>query len=79
MISSGVTVIRVREKESVKSNAEMKRQKRDLEAFDRTGGVYINAIAQPRGIPDEFKATQEVGGGVEALFVPTAGISKNFE
>lgn len=68
MISSGVTIVkrdtRGRQKLSTK--------------FDRTEGVYIDAIGQPRGVPDEFKARNEIAAGFESI-IPSIGVNKNLE
>ncbi|GCC43443.1 hypothetical protein chiPu_0027460, partial [Chiloscyllium punctatum] len=40
--------------------------------------IRIDNIGQPRGIPVEFKARNEIAAGWEAL-IPVIGVSKNAE
>lgn len=49
-----------------------------MENFDRTGGVYIDATGQPRGIPNAFKARNEIAAGFESL-ISSIGVSQNVE
>lgn len=50
------------------SPAEMFAQTRRKRAFDLLpDGVYLDAIGQPRGIPNEFKAMNEIAAGLESI------------
>ena len=53
---------------------------RDAEAEDQpfAYGGYLNAIGQPRGIPQQYKARDEVTAGFESIF-PWVGLNKNVE
>ncbi|XP_075695314.1 endogenous retrovirus group 3 member 1 Env polyprotein-like [Rhinoderma darwinii] len=53
------------------------REKRDLKgSFDPH--VYIDAIGVPRGVPDEFKARDQVAAGFESL-IPMITVNKNVD
>ncbi|XP_051787229.1 LOW QUALITY PROTEIN: uncharacterized protein LOC127529022 [Erpetoichthys calabaricus] len=41
-------------------------------------GVYIDSIGVPRGVPDEFKARDQVAAGFESIF-PIVTINKNVD
>lgn len=53
---------------------------RDAEAEDQpfAYGGYLDAIGQPRGIPQQYKARDEVTAGFESIF-PWVGLNKNVE
>lgn len=78
MISSGVLIVKRGDREKVEQATSVRRRKKSLGSFDRTGGVYINAIGQPQGIPNEFKARNEIAVGFESI-IPAIGINKNVE
>ncbi|XP_026185311.1 syncytin-A-like [Mastacembelus armatus] len=46
-------------------------------SFD--GGVYIDAIGVPRGVPDEFKARNQIGAGFESFLFWWSTIKKNVD
>ncbi len=48
------------------TRAEKPRSKRASEKYP---AVYIDSIGQPRGIPYEFKARDEVKSGFESIFI----------
>lgn len=54
------------------------RRKRYIPAGSFDKSVYIDAIGVPRGVPDEFKARNQVAAGFESIFLwPT--INKNVD
>lgn len=65
-------------KESGKSTAkEISRRKRELKGnFDPH--VYLDAIGVPRGVPDEFKARDQVAAGFESM-IPIITVNKNVD
>lgn len=65
------------EEKREQENDRMIRKRQEVELFKagRTGGVYIDAIGQPRNIPNEYKARSETGAGVESFFFPVIGIA----
>ncbi|XP_040289417.1 endogenous retrovirus group PABLB member 1 Env polyprotein-like [Bufo bufo] len=62
--------------EQVSTQANVRsRQRRSLPAaFD--SHVYIDAIGVPRGVPDEFKARNQIAAGFESI-LPIIGVNKN--
>ena len=56
-------------------NKGLSRSKR---AYTPDPDVKIDSIGQPRGIPNKFKARNEIAAGFEAI-IPAIGISKNVE
>ncbi|XP_063817596.1 ERV-BabFcenv provirus ancestral Env polyprotein-like [Pseudophryne corroboree] len=58
------------------SNTPANRKKRALPGGSFDPHVYIDAIGVPRGVPNEFKARDEVAAGFESLF-PIVTVNKN--
>ena len=54
------------------------RRKRGVPIGSFDPHVYIDAIGVPRGVPDEFKARDQVAAGFESLF-PLVTINKNVD
>ncbi|XP_073446549.1 uncharacterized protein [Dendrobates tinctorius] len=59
----------------LKENHLPKREKRELQgSFDPH--IYIDSIGVPKGVPNEFKAKNEVAAGFESI-IPMIGVNKN--
>ncbi|XP_063782069.1 endogenous retrovirus group FC1 Env polyprotein-like [Pseudophryne corroboree] len=58
------------------SNSPILRKKRTLPGGSFDPHVYIDAIGVPRGVPNKFKARDEVAAGFESLF-PIVTVNKN--
>ncbi|MGL5956435.1 MAG: hypothetical protein ACRC0X_07540, partial [Brevinema sp.] len=43
-------------------------KRREKRAYESDPNVYLDAIGQPRGIPNKFKARSEVLSGYESIF-----------
>ncbi|XP_040206162.1 uncharacterized protein LOC120937204 [Rana temporaria] len=59
-------------------NTQGKRTKREALPGSFDPHVYLDAIGVPRGVPDEFKARDQVKAGLEAL-IPIITVSKNVD
>ncbi|XP_072285263.1 ERV-BabFcenv provirus ancestral Env polyprotein-like [Pyxicephalus adspersus] len=64
--------------ESEENRPESVRKKRSAPAGSLDPHVYIDAIGVPRGVPDEYKARDQVAAGFESLF-PQITINKNVD
>ncbi|XP_059804186.1 syncytin-A-like [Hypanus sabinus] len=65
----------------VQSNANFPEQRtllRQKRKYDPDPTIRIDSTGQPRGIPNEFKARNEIAAGWEAI-IPVIGVSKNVE
>ena len=56
----------VKELLNIKDDDELSRVKRDYSADPY---IYLDAISQPRGFPEEFKARHEIRTGLESIFL----------
>jgi len=65
----------LKEEDSSLETNELHRHRR---VYEPDPNVTIDRIGQPRGIPDQFKARNEIAAGFEAI-IPAIGVSKNVE
>lgn len=75
MLISDVQMLKPGDDPNDESEEKQHRVKR---SYTKDPSVYIDAIGQPRGIPNEFKARNEILAGLEAM-IPTIGVTKNLE
>ncbi|XP_075453074.1 uncharacterized protein LOC142493251 [Ascaphus truei] len=60
-------------------SSPIKVSKREAPAGSLDSHVYIDAIGVPRGVPDEFKARDQVKAGFESFFMPLVTVNKNVD
>uniref|UniRef100_A0A3B1IU47 Uncharacterized protein n=2 Tax=Astyanax mexicanus TaxID=7994 RepID=A0A3B1IU47_ASTMX len=58
---------------------KLKRSKRSVPSGSFDDRVYIDAIGVPRGVPNEFKARNQVGAGFESFLAWWVTINKNVD
>lgn len=66
------------DKQATQNNLSNRRRKRESPGGSFDPHIYIDSIGVPRGVPDEFKARDQVAAGFESL-LPAITVNKNVD